>query len=85
MDSKETEKFTKKALDVIRKNLDDIVNSKTFVCSMYFLKYLKDKDQDSFNKFISLFEKLKYVEMLQVMANVHVNLNKESEKIKIKI
>ena len=41
---------------------------------MYLLKYIYDKDEEYFNKFIEMFRKLKPEEQMQVMCNVRANL-----------
>ena len=64
----------KKIEELITKTLDDVFKSKTFKCSMYLLKYIYDKDEEYFNKFIEMFRKLKPEEQMQVMCNVRANL-----------
>ena len=68
--------------------LDEIFESKTFIISMYLLKYLYDNDLKYWNKFIDEFSKLDYEDKIQVLMNVAGNLkvqkkNKE-EKPKVK-
>lgn len=64
----------KKTSELITKTLDGVFKSKTFKCSMYLLKYIYDKDEEYFNKFIHMFRKLKPEEQMQVMCNVRANL-----------
>ncbi len=64
----------KKIGELITRTLDDVFKSKTFKCSMYLLKYIYDKDEEYFNKFIEMFRKLKPEEQTQVMCNVRANL-----------
>lgn len=64
----------KKIGELITRTLDDVFKSKTFKCSMYLLKYIYDKDEEYFNKFIEMFRKLKPEEQMQVMCNVRANL-----------
>lgn len=60
--------------ELITKTLDDVFKSKTFKCSMYLLKYIYDKDEQYFNKFIQMFRKLKPDEQVQVTCDVRANL-----------
>ena len=64
----------KKIGELITRTLDDVFKSKTFKCSMYLLKYIYDKDEEYFDKFIEMFRKLKLEEQMQVMCNVRANL-----------
>lgn len=64
----------KKTSELITKTLDGVFKSKTFKCSMYLLKYIYDKDEEYFDKFIHMFRKLKPEEQMQVMCNVRANL-----------
>ena len=64
----------KKTIELITKTLDGVFKSKTFKCSMYLLKYIYDKDEEYFDKFIHMFRKLKPEEQMQVMGNVRANL-----------
>ncbi len=64
----------KKTSELITKTLDGVFKSKTFKCSMYLLKYIYDKDEEYFDKFIHMFRKLKPEEQMQVMGNVRANL-----------
>ena len=64
----------KKIGELITKTLDDVFKSKTFKCSMYLLKYIYDKDEKYFDKFIQIFRKLKTEEQMLVMCNVRANL-----------
>ena len=64
----------KNTSELITKTLDDVFTSKTFKCSMYLLKYIYDKDEEYFDKFIQVFRKLKPEEQMQVMCNVRANL-----------
>lgn len=65
---------SKKIGELITKTLDDVFKSKTFKCSMYLLKYIYDKDEQYFNKFIQMFRKLKPDEQVRVMCDVRANL-----------
>ena len=65
---------TKKESELITKTLDGVFQSKTFKRSMYLLKYIYDKDEEYFDKFIHMFRKLKPEEQMQVMCNVRANL-----------
>ena len=64
----------KKIGELITKTLDDVFKSKTFICSMYLLKYIYDKDESYFNKFIERFSNFTSQEQMQVMSNVYANL-----------
>ena len=85
MTDKEIDKFIQKCLENNVRDIKDILQKKTFVCSIYFLNYLNSKDLDDWNKFIKIFETLSYEEMLQVFANVSVNQKAQQEKEKCKI
>ncbi len=86
---KEQEEFLKRAENLVTKSIDKILNSETFICSMYFLKYIYFKDEKYFNIFMEMFKKLTTQEQIQVMCNVRANLvaqgkwkDKETSKLK---
>ena len=64
----------KKISELITKTLDGVFKSKTFKCSIYLLKYIYDKDESYFNKFIERFSNFTPQEQMQVMSNVYANL-----------
>ena len=80
-DDKETKMLIEKTSKLVTKTLDDVFKSKTFKCSMYLLKYIYDKDEEYFDKFIAMFRTFSPQEKMQVMCNVRANL-KEQGKLK---
>ena len=64
----------KKIRKIITKTFDDVFKSKTFKCSIYLIKYINDKDEEYFNKFITMFRKMNLEDRIQVMCNVRANL-----------
>jgi len=88
---KKLTKDEKYVLEVIEKNIDsvfDILESDTFIASIYLLKYIDDGDLDCYNKFLELMAKFSYEERKQVYMNVFANLNnrkskKEKDKTKV--
>ncbi len=71
---KKQEEFLKEVEKLVTKTVDDVFKSKTFICSMYLLKYIYDKDESYFNKFIEMFSNFTSQEQMQVMSNVYANL-----------
>jgi len=89
IDNKEQKEFLMRAEKLVTKTIDDILKSETFICSMYLLKYIYDKDERYFNRFIEKFSNFTPQEQMQVMSNVYANLvgqgklkNKETSKLK---
>lgn len=64
--------------------LDNIFESKTFLISMYLLKYIYDRDDKAFDLFIKEFKNLNYMEQIQVLVNVSENLKENKQKQKVK-
>ena len=79
--TKEEEKFVKNTVNNILENVKDILHNNTFICSEYLLKYISDKDEEAYNRFIVMFKKMTREEMIQVLMNVRANLI-EQGKIK---
>ena len=77
------ERYLKETIYNMFDNVKAVFNKNTFLCSVFLLKYIKDKDEDAYQSFISLFKKLTLEEMIQVFSNVKANLT-QHEKIKIK-
>ncbi len=67
---------------LIKQTFDEVIKSKTFKCSIYFMKYVIDKDEEYFYKFTTMFSKFTPEEKIQVLRNVRANL-KEQSKLKI--
>jgi len=87
---KEQKELLKKTEKFVLKTFDDIFKSETFICSIYLLKYMNDKDEKYFNKFIAMFRKFTLQEQVEVLCNVRANLieqgklkEKEVERKKI--
>ena len=59
---------------IVQETIDNVIKSKTFKCSIYLLKYIYDKDEEYFNKFVAMFKELTPKEQMQVMINVRANL-----------
>ena len=74
IDEKKQKEFLNKAEQLVTKTIDDVFKSETFICSMYLLKYIYDKDESYFNKFIERFSNFTPQEQMQVMSNVYANL-----------
>ncbi len=78
----------KLVLDCVRKELAslyDIFESKTFITSIYLLKFLDDGDITYYNKYLMNMEKLNLTEKRQVFMNIIVNLKEKEKKDKTKI
>ena len=71
---KDTEELVNKTTETVVNTLNDDFKSKTFKCSIYLLKYINDKDEEYFNRFIKMFRKFTPQEKMQVMSNVRANL-----------
>ena len=73
-------------LDKNLMNFKDILNKKTFKCSIFYIKYLEDHNNDNWDNFYEIFKDLSYMEMIQVFTNVneYINENKEKKLIKLK-
>ena len=82
MDEKENNKINE-VLKNRLKSISKIMKSPSFICSMYFLAYLDNCNETTWNRFIELFNKLDYDERIKVIANVDANL-KERAKNKVK-
>ncbi len=70
----DTEELVNKTTETVVNTLNDVFKSKTFKCSIYLLKYINDKDEEYFNRFIKMFRKFTPQEKMQVMSNVRANL-----------
>ena len=51
-----------------------VLDKNTFLCSIYLLKYINDKDEEAYKSFLSIFRKLSLEEMIQVLNDVRANL-----------
>ena len=54
----ENDEKTIKALDEQLSKARKIIKKKSFICSMYLLKYIYDKNQDAYNNFLRIFNTL---------------------------
>lgn len=64
-------------LDFLNKSLNnmfDILNNKTFKCSVLLLKYIYDDDLDAFLEYEKLYQSLNLEEQKQVCINVAGNI-----------
>lgn len=77
------EKYLQETINTIFDKVKAVLDKNTFLCSVYLLKYINDKDEESYKNFLSIFKKLSLEEMIQVLNNVRVNLI-EQGKIKLK-
>ena len=59
---------------------DEVFSSKTFLVSMYLLKYIYDSNLKYLDMFIEEFKTLNYEDQIQVLTNVKANLE-ENKKI----
>ncbi len=59
---------------------DEVFSSKTFLVSMYLLKYIYDSNLKYSDMFIEEFKTLNYEDQIQVLTNVKANLE-ENKKI----
>ena len=64
---------------LIKQTFDEVIKSKTFKCSIYFIKYVIDKDEEYFYRFISMFSKFTPEEKIQVLRNVKANLSEQNK------
>ena len=79
------DEIIKKTLREGLENIKDILKKKTFLCSIYFLKYLSDNDEEAYRKFVSLFETMEYDEKIQVITNIYANIHEQNKgKAKVK-
>ena len=83
MSDKDLDEYLNKFLNNSASNISDILKSKSFICSMYLLKYIYDKDKDAYNNFVLMFKNLSDEDKIQVLMNTSVNL-KEHEMVKTK-
>ena len=56
--TKEEKKLIKDTTRAVLENMKEVLHSDTFLCSTYLLKYLNDKDEEAYARFITIFEKL---------------------------
>ena len=73
-DEKGTKMLVEKTSELVTKTFDDVFKGKTFKCSIYLLKYIYDRDEAYFNKFLVMFKRFTPQEKMQVMCNVRANL-----------
>lgn len=83
MNNNELGKYSMDFLDKPISNTEDSYKKKSFVCSMYLLKYINDEDKDAYNNFVLMFKNLSYEDRIQVLLSVKNNLSKQ-EHIKVK-
>ena len=77
------DKYIKKAMDNVLNNVKAVFHKDTFLCGVFLLKYINDKDEKAYENFLSIFKKLTLEEMIQVLSNVKANLS-QRDKIKTK-
>ena len=87
MKKEELYKYMQKCVPLA--DIEKIFKKKSFLCSIYFLKYYYENDVIALAKYYELFDKLNYDDKVQALANIFIHLEntkniKDKEKQKVK-